>query len=376
MVASVLYAAPSQSTQPMRLARDDSTFGSGIVLQIARANFRKHNQYVRSCFSENARQLLVYDVRHGWPPLCAFLGMDVPSAPFPNVLGVRRSGPGGQSLRCPTDGRRTACAGKRKAGRFRCRRGAVQTRCSPAALSSVVLAADVGGACPVPVQIWAWPQRGAATALSKLAVLLCASCTARRANLSCRTLHPAGCRWRLSPWQCAATSICRGTQVPSMLPGQWGGSLVEHSVYSELMSLGMVKVATRKPTPTSLSTHVHARTHTRPERALARESARTRARERERERKRERERERERGSKSLRERHTPTHSHAHADTETNLGPWDESLATQHLFASLRSHAGRRIHGSFARPCAFRLLSRAVGTTPVAHGSIRAAHACR
>ena len=103
-----------------------------------------------------------------------------------------------------------------------------------------------------------------------------AYCTAPASHLSCRTLHPAGCRWRLSPWQCAATSICRGTQVPSMLPGQWGGSLVEHSVYSELMSLGMVKVATRKPTHTSLSTrtrleietarerrtHKRARTHT------------------------------------------------------------------------------------------------------------------
>ena len=132
-------------------------FGSGIVLQIARANFRKHNQYVRSCFSEDARQLLVYDVRDGWPPLCAFLGMDVPSAPFPNVLGVRRSGLGGQSVpatryRQTADGMRRVA---RKAERFRCRRGAVGTRCLPAAPSSAVLAADVRAASPVcPGQMW------------------------------------------------------------------------------------------------------------------------------------------------------------------------------------------------------------------------------
>ena len=104
MVASVLdaFLRVSQSTTAANDATDShemtAHFGSGIVLQIARANFRKHNQYVRSCFSEDARQLLVYDVRHGWPPLCAFLGMDVPSAPFPNVLGVRRTGLGGQSV--------------------------------------------------------------------------------------------------------------------------------------------------------------------------------------------------------------------------------------------------------------------------------------
>ena len=32
-----------------------------------------------------AARLLVFDVREGWPPLCAFLGVPVPDAPFPRV---------------------------------------------------------------------------------------------------------------------------------------------------------------------------------------------------------------------------------------------------------------------------------------------------
>lgn len=35
------------------------------------------------------RRLLVYDVSHGWPPLCAFLGLPVPSVPFPHANGRR-----------------------------------------------------------------------------------------------------------------------------------------------------------------------------------------------------------------------------------------------------------------------------------------------
>ncbi len=31
------------------------------------------------------KELLVYDVAEGWEPLCAFLGVDVPDAPFPRT---------------------------------------------------------------------------------------------------------------------------------------------------------------------------------------------------------------------------------------------------------------------------------------------------
>lgn len=38
----------------------------------------------------NPGRLLVYDVRDGWPPLSAFLGVPVPSVPFPRENGGRR----------------------------------------------------------------------------------------------------------------------------------------------------------------------------------------------------------------------------------------------------------------------------------------------
>ncbi len=30
-------------------------------------------------------RLLVYDVKEGWEPLCAFLGIEVPDGPFPRL---------------------------------------------------------------------------------------------------------------------------------------------------------------------------------------------------------------------------------------------------------------------------------------------------
>lgn len=45
--------------------------------------FERHNQQVID--SIDADRLLVFDVREGWEPLCAFLGRPVPDDPFPNV---------------------------------------------------------------------------------------------------------------------------------------------------------------------------------------------------------------------------------------------------------------------------------------------------
>mmetsp|Transcript_5760 Transcript_5760/g.13664 ORF Transcript_5760/g.13664 Transcript_5760/m.13664 type:complete len:744 (-) Transcript_5760:258-2489(-) len=57
------------------------------------SNYRKHNHYVQSMLADrrtaNGRpQLLVYDVRDGWDPLCAFLEQEVPKAEFPIVMNV------------------------------------------------------------------------------------------------------------------------------------------------------------------------------------------------------------------------------------------------------------------------------------------------
>lgn len=47
------------------------------------ANFHAHNAAVRA--SIPAARLLVYEVAAGWEPLCRFLGVPVPDAPFPHV---------------------------------------------------------------------------------------------------------------------------------------------------------------------------------------------------------------------------------------------------------------------------------------------------
>jgi Sulfotransferase domain len=36
-----------------------------------------------------ADRLLVYEVTHGWEPLCAFLGVPVPDEPFPSASPPR-----------------------------------------------------------------------------------------------------------------------------------------------------------------------------------------------------------------------------------------------------------------------------------------------
>lgn len=58
---------------------------SGITADLDRAGqiaaYRAHNQAVKRAIP--AGQLLVYDVRQGWEPLCAFLDAGVPAEPFP-----------------------------------------------------------------------------------------------------------------------------------------------------------------------------------------------------------------------------------------------------------------------------------------------------
>jgi hypothetical protein len=49
------------------------------------AKFKAHNQLVIKAASERGREVLVYEVKEGWPRLCAFLGKDIPEGKaFPN----------------------------------------------------------------------------------------------------------------------------------------------------------------------------------------------------------------------------------------------------------------------------------------------------
>jgi hypothetical protein len=45
--------------------------------------FNRHNEEVRRCVPKE--QLLVYEVKEGWGPLCAFLGVEEPDKPFPHL---------------------------------------------------------------------------------------------------------------------------------------------------------------------------------------------------------------------------------------------------------------------------------------------------
>jgi hypothetical protein len=50
--------------------------------EVALASYQRHNEEVRRALP--ADRLLVFDVADGWEPLCAFLGVPVPDAPFPH----------------------------------------------------------------------------------------------------------------------------------------------------------------------------------------------------------------------------------------------------------------------------------------------------
>lgn len=57
--------------------------GSKHNRQQAIANFQNHLEKVKQTVP--AEQLLVFEVKDGWEPLCAFLGHAVPDQPFPRV---------------------------------------------------------------------------------------------------------------------------------------------------------------------------------------------------------------------------------------------------------------------------------------------------
>jgi len=49
---------------------------------IARQRYRQHCSYVKNKCPKD--QLLMYDFKQGWDPLCKFLGKQIPSEPFPH----------------------------------------------------------------------------------------------------------------------------------------------------------------------------------------------------------------------------------------------------------------------------------------------------
>jgi len=58
-------------------------FPEGLTREDLIEAFTAHNEAVKNTIP--ARQLLVYEVKEGWEPLCEFLGKPVPSEPFPRT---------------------------------------------------------------------------------------------------------------------------------------------------------------------------------------------------------------------------------------------------------------------------------------------------
>lgn len=53
------------------------------------ASFRRHSEKIKATVRPDS--LLVYDVREGWPRLCAFLQREIPTVPFPHRDDVKAS---------------------------------------------------------------------------------------------------------------------------------------------------------------------------------------------------------------------------------------------------------------------------------------------
>lgn len=88
------------------------------------AAFNRHNEAVKAAIPKD--RLLVFDVKEGWPPLCAFVERPIPKEPFPRVNSKEEmrplmeamaakfaGGPGGVSLEKVSDELRAAIHGKK-----------------------------------------------------------------------------------------------------------------------------------------------------------------------------------------------------------------------------------------------------------------------
>ncbi len=58
-------------------------FPPGLDVEGLTQAFVAHNEAVKAAIPSN--QLLIYQVKEGWEPLCAFLGVSTPSEPFPRT---------------------------------------------------------------------------------------------------------------------------------------------------------------------------------------------------------------------------------------------------------------------------------------------------
>ena len=60
-----------------------SDFFDGDFERNGKQTYREHYRRVREMARERKMELLDYEIKDGWEPLCKFLGHDVPVGPFP-----------------------------------------------------------------------------------------------------------------------------------------------------------------------------------------------------------------------------------------------------------------------------------------------------
>jgi hypothetical protein len=82
------------------------TFRNDMGEANAIATFERHNAEVRNRIP--ADRLLVFDVKQGWEPLCAFLGVQVPDTPFPHTNDRQMFAHHGEKVREAFRRRKTA----------------------------------------------------------------------------------------------------------------------------------------------------------------------------------------------------------------------------------------------------------------------------
>jgi len=76
----LMFSTPEN---PFFNCQNETSMGRNFNEVQMRKKYRTHNVYVQSRVPTN--QLLVFNVKEGWAPLCAFLDRPIPDAPFPRV---------------------------------------------------------------------------------------------------------------------------------------------------------------------------------------------------------------------------------------------------------------------------------------------------
>jgi hypothetical protein len=83
-LAGIAPAPEMRAAGPMmRTVIVDGTFGGDLSKENCIATYQRHNQAVRDTISKD--RLLIFNARDGWAPLCGFLGIPVPAAPYPKT---------------------------------------------------------------------------------------------------------------------------------------------------------------------------------------------------------------------------------------------------------------------------------------------------